>query len=150
MPRVYWMNESPRELEHVSLHPPLRCLRGTFTQPQPLDRLLHLLHPLQLGMQMSRSLPPPKHQASVPRVSRPANWIPVGRLPGTLPSAIPQNTEEFDHWARAAHTPDNYADLQRAHDYVHYINEVPPVARSPLMIHALASWRLPSWLPEEQ
>ena len=85
---------------------------------------------------------PPKHQALVPQVSRPVNWIPAGRLPGTLLSAIPQNTEEFNHWARAAHTSDNYPDLQQACKYIRYINEVPLAAKSPLMIHALASWRL--------
>jgi hypothetical protein len=96
------------------------------------------------------TLSPLKHQASVPQVSRPANWIPMGRPPGTLLSAIPQNTEEFNHWDWVAHTPNNYPDLQWAHEYMHYINKVPPAARSLLMIHALASWRLPSWLPEEQ
>ena len=126
MPRVYWMNERPRGLEHMSLHSPLRCLRGTFTRPQPRPAAPPVAPPqvrdadveMKVAYPPLPTLPPPKHQASVPQVSRPANWIPAGRLPGRLPLAIPQNTEEFNHWAQAAHTPNNYPNLQRVHEYI--------------------------------
>jgi hypothetical protein len=47
----------------------------------------------------------------VPQQSRPVNWIPVAKLTGSLPSAFPQNVEEFDQWAWVVHTPNNYPDL---------------------------------------
>jgi len=95
-------------------------------------------------------LPPPKYQASVPGYTRSANWNPAPLPPGSIPSAIPQNAEEFDIWARSAHIAGNYQMLHRVREYVRYANEIASGARSPLMNHALANWRLPSWLPEEQ
>jgi hypothetical protein len=92
----------------------------------------------------------PKNQISVPGPPKTANWTPAPLPPGTIPSTIPQNTEEFDTWARSAHIAGNYQMLQRVHEYVRYVNEITPGARSPLMNHVLANWRLPSWLPEEQ
>jgi hypothetical protein len=91
-----------------------------------------------------------KNQILVPGPPKTANWTPMPLLPGTIPSAIPQNTEEFDTWAQSVHIASNYQMLQRVHEYMHYVNEITPGARSPLMNHVLTSWRLPSWLPEEQ
>jgi hypothetical protein len=91
-----------------------------------------------------------KNQISVPDPSKIANWTSAPLLPGMIPFAIPQNTEEFDTWARSAHIAGNYQTLQQVHEYMRYINKITPEARSPLMNHVLASWRLPSWLPEEQ
>jgi hypothetical protein len=96
------------------------------------------------------TLPPPKFKTSVSDLSRLVNWIPATKLHVSILSAFPQNIEEFNNWAQAAHTPDHYMDLQQVHDYMHHANEFTPAARTPLMNHALASWRLPTWLPEEQ
>jgi hypothetical protein len=95
-------------------------------------------------------LPPPKYQALVPGHPRSANWNPVPLPPGSLPSAIPQNAEEFDIWAWSVHIAGNYQTLHRVCKYMRYVNEIAPGARSPLMNHVLTSWRLPSWLSEEQ
>ena len=46
--------------------------------------------------------------------------------------------------------PGNEVDLNRAQVYVRYINLLPAEARSPLMAHALTTWRLPSWLPADR
>ena len=63
---------------------------------------------------------------------------------------LPQNTAEFDAWAREAQVPGNEVDLNRAQAYVHYTTLLPAEARSPLMAHTLTSWRLPSWLPVDR
>jgi hypothetical protein len=93
---------------------------------------------------------PPRYQASVPGPPRTANWNPAPLLPGMIPSAISQNTEEFDNWAQSAHIASNFMMLQQVHKYVCYVNEIAPGARSPLMNHVLTNWRLSSWIPEEQ
>jgi hypothetical protein len=55
-----------------------------------------------------------------------------------------------DTWAQPAYIAGNYQMLQRVCKYMCYVNEIAPGARSPLMNHVLASWRLASWLPEDQ
>jgi hypothetical protein len=82
---------------------------------------------------------PLKYQASVPGPSKMVNWTPAPLLLGSIPSAIPQNAEEFDTWAQLAHIAGNYQMLQQVHEYVRYVNEIAPGARSPLMNHVLTS-----------
>jgi hypothetical protein len=90
------------------------------------------------------TLPSPRFKELVPGITRLVNWIPAARPIGSLPSEIPQNIEEFDNWAWVVHTPENYTNLHQVCKYVHYINEIPSAAISPLMHCILAHWRLPS------
>jgi hypothetical protein len=96
------------------------------------------------------NLPPPMYNTSVPGYPRMANWQATPKLHGQVPTSIPQNTEEFDAWSQMAHTSGNYPMFEQMCEFMHFVNDMPPGAQTPLMIYALAHWRLPSWLPAER
>ena len=96
------------------------------------------------------NLPPPVYNTPVSDYPRTANWRPAPKPRGQVPTSIPQNTEEFDAWSRMAHTSGNYPMFERMREFMRFVNDTPPGARTPLMIYALAHWRLPGWLPAER
>jgi hypothetical protein len=96
--------------------------------------------------------PSPKSQVKTPfnPPSRSANWAPAPREPPPSNLDMPRSTAEFDSWAMGAQQEGNELDLRQAQKYVRLASLTNPVDRTPLMSHAIATWRLPRWLPPDR